>query len=1628
MRCLLILMALCLLSLTAMGQSYYNLDDSSTGWQNPPCGALPPPGCAGGNSTPTAWAQTYLNASPSIDGNSMYLEDVGTDYANIEFGRSVGANDADTYFFGSYYAYIVNTAPFQIFGQDMYLFSGSVRYMFGTQCGLNGTAVIWSLWNAGTTTWEPTSPAVPCPFTSGAWHQISFQAHRVPGDTSCGGVPCEYYDYIIQDGTKYNLNVSYPSGVNTHSDDRGMQFDVSSDSAGGTLGVYIDEMTFGAATGTSAPAFTSANNTSFTVGSAGSFTVAATGFPPPTFTETGALPPGITLTASGTLFGTPTGAGGVFPITITAANGISPNATQSFTITVYAYPVFTSATSSTFTKGQASSFDVTATGYPAPSIALTSGTLPAGVSFSDPTGVSPGILSGTPTVTGSYPLIFEALGLNSTVYYQDFTLTVTSIVTYPLTVTTGGTGAGTVTSSPAGISCPTICSENVNTGTQVTLTATASAGSIFSGWVGVCTGTAPCVVTMSAAMSVSAYFTLTAPAPSCTPPGGTYGATQSVACTDIAPLQCYNFTGAPAVNSLGTACSTGVLYTGAIPISASSTLYISAGGGGYANSLVATNTYNISTVGNVGNGNTIHSVQPPVPTGTDASAYQAVLAQNNQLLSGQTIIVGLGGTSGFDQETGTGACAPSFTAGFALWDPIVAAYSTSLILSSATEGGTNSFTPQCVFSQAQADATFVGYGLGANPYLPGQYVLQNGKYWVVSNNSYTSPSLDNTCNISTGTLTFTGAGPYTDGTCTFTLSSVSSGAHAPPQDGYCSANYTCGGCWTTGAGFVININNLGACTLTQLYESEPIPTEPPISAWQTQVIDAAIPHYNGKVGYIRPGWEGGEISILGVNSGLWPNYGSTTNQQRAQALSGVKMYDQVIMAAGPTMTVDFDMHIVGSDQTYADQEAQLGHDLCATAIGTNGVQVNDIVALQNPANYPLVSTNIFSGDWPYNFSRFSTNACGQTMYHVHQTLTGSTPLDCAANITGPLGPLPSGSTYCSAGFPGILPFLVSMCTTGLNGGTVHICDHIFEMYATAPTNNPNSGIGNQAWPAGDVLLALDNTTYCSTNEAQCGPTVNYQPQINTYQAAMSLFLGAGYRLGTQPPTNVSFTIGRTLCGAPNYYCSTTSTTNPGTVTALFTGTTGVNQIAYDTSYNPFGTDCYTRATDSTTLGGKSVGNNTYSGGDNDIMWSKNSDFVGTTEGGYVYLLNLNVSGNCAQVLNTGNITGSGGIGVPGPFGFSKVTDNVFYNIKNSTQIEKNTITLPYNKSYTSTLVYDVSNCPALSGLSGWTWSGILGISNGDTRFALSLSNTGGQGTGVWVVVYDTTLGCAVENTGVYNATTNPLGQQYWNFGAASPSGTLAVANTCTTGQNCTCSGGTIHDAQFSGDGTEVVISEATPAWTLGACAGASVGTMFSIWNVGTQYTQYCSANVSGLGGLYCGGHDSVGTSRMVNEESTGAPVSTRALSNVLTYQQYQTGTPWAAHGFWAQPDQADDYPYVQTAYGLLSSGQDSGCGNPNACPITGGNAIFADYPSAVSAYPPGKTRTYFGHTYSCNTTSDSAYATCGGQGDYEFGCQYSIMSVSQDGNWAMVASGMLLGLGNDSLGNPRCDTFIVHLQ
>jgi hypothetical protein len=192
-----------------------------------------------------------------------------------------------------------------------------------------------------------------------------------------------------------------------------------------------------------ASTITSANNTAFTIGAAGSFTVTATGYPTPTLSESGALTSGVAFNAAtGVLSGIPAaGTEGVYPLTFTAHNTSGPDALQNFTLTVNQIPAITSAGSATFTIGAAGSFPVTATGYPAPTISA-SGALPSGVTFNAATGE----LGGTPAVgtNGIYHITFTASNgvlPNATL---DFTLTVAFDAGPPtLTVSTLSDGAVT---------------------------------------------------------------------------------------------------------------------------------------------------------------------------------------------------------------------------------------------------------------------------------------------------------------------------------------------------------------------------------------------------------------------------------------------------------------------------------------------------------------------------------------------------------------------------------------------------------------------------------------------------------------------------------------------------------------------------------------------------------------------------------------------------------------------------------------------------------------------------------------------------------------------------------------------------------------------------------------------------------------------------------------------------------------------------------------------------------------------------------------------------------------------------------------------------------------------------------
>ena len=81
------------------------------------------------------------------------------------------------------------------------------------------------------------------------------------------------------------------------------------------------------------------------------------------------------------------------------------------------------------------------------------------------------------------------------------------IQSYALSLGRAGLGSGTLASTPTGIDCGATCSANYTHGTVVTLNASATTGSVFTGWSGAsCAGTGACTVTMTSARAVTATF------------------------------------------------------------------------------------------------------------------------------------------------------------------------------------------------------------------------------------------------------------------------------------------------------------------------------------------------------------------------------------------------------------------------------------------------------------------------------------------------------------------------------------------------------------------------------------------------------------------------------------------------------------------------------------------------------------------------------------------------------------------------------------------------------------------------------------------------------------------------------------------------------------------------------------------------------------------------------------------------------------------------------------------------------------------------------------------------------------------------------------------------------------------
>lgn len=284
-------------------------------------------------------------------------------------------------------------------------------------------------------TWSQVTPATTG--TVGSRYAYSFSANGFPAPTFSLAPGSVLPPGIDLDST--GILAGTPTAAGDYSFAVVASNGVSTSITSPTISLHIDALPV-------APSWLSASPPGFAdVGLPYTYKFVATGQPAPSYSvSSGGLPPGLSINAStGSLSGTPTTLGN-YTFTLSASNGIDiPADTPPITIVVGQGMSFTSATSATGYLGQPFTFTVVATGSPVPTLSISAGTLPTGLTFTpytDGTASVAGTISPT-TATGPVALTFKAINGTDTPVTQPFTLTVAPVADLQTTFT----GPGTVT-------------------------------------------------------------------------------------------------------------------------------------------------------------------------------------------------------------------------------------------------------------------------------------------------------------------------------------------------------------------------------------------------------------------------------------------------------------------------------------------------------------------------------------------------------------------------------------------------------------------------------------------------------------------------------------------------------------------------------------------------------------------------------------------------------------------------------------------------------------------------------------------------------------------------------------------------------------------------------------------------------------------------------------------------------------------------------------------------------------------------------------------------------------------------------------------------------------------------------
>jgi Putative Ig domain len=390
-------------------------------------------------------------------------------------------------------------------------------------------------------------------------------------------------------------------------------------------------------------------------------------------------------------------------------------------------------------------------------------------------------------------------------------------------------------------------------------------------------------------------------------------------------------------------------------------------------------------------------------------------------------------------------------------------------------------------------------------------------------------------------------------------------------------------------------------------------------------------------------------------------------------------------------------------------------------------------------------------------------------------------------------------------------------------------------------------------------------------------------------------------------------------------------------------------------------------------------NGTYSGGlggSADVnVWNTDSSLLVVQDTkGWLYPLAFNASSMQAGRMYAPSFPQTGGIRMASGGSWSRTDPNVLYTFESNTPVISRYDFTDRVNPPTPTTVVDFStaaNClPA-----GFrpTWKSPAGVSGADSMFAVSYSNAGPQGTGVYIVAYKPGNGCAVYNT--------QTGQVYGNWGSQ---GTINIADRFT-----------IHNTKLSKDGNWIVIIPTT-------CFSAACKASY-FWQIGTTNVIACPSS--------CSGHWTEGNFSWMNNDQTPkiGQYKVRAFSDPETIKTVIANVPtlqipFDQHPSWNNVDSNDAYPFLSSTFG------------PNW------STWGTWYNEVIAISPTTGLVSRFAHTFA--TTKSHIFST-----------QYAIGSVSQDGRFFVFSSDWMGTLGSES-GAPTCtigtdcrgDAFVVELR